>query len=819
MQARDPRIWQRFGNFELSMSNFELSMKDRLNLINAFDDWTQSLIDAGWSPYLLTFMFSPLPGNQNSKIHQMRREVEKFYSKLLTRVVRRPNSSCDKPVLFAFVDLPVAKKDKISTIDAVVNDGLHFHAIVLIPPNSRLSVPLDLHIASLSQVYLGDRRKLDHIDVKPFYTEKSFRVVDYALKALKKKLDYDDFLIFPKASSECHNNFSQKKQVKTMKRQNAHGAGMNPAGCRVSEMVLSGQLDAVEGAAVVAEAATRAGLERDEAERTARNSAGAIPMLDKTGTEIVDAALKKPELVIHASDLPAAALAVDDVLAGCEDLYDRGGPVRLIRPRNGKLPRAKPLSKNQVVVLIHRLCQPVKKGSRGNSPITLPDRVAQFYLEMGDETGLPPLNGICTGPILLSDSSIRVPEGYDADTGLWCCSIPRLDIPDKPSRSDAEAALLDLRRAFRTFPFADAARRSDASIGVEVVDIDQPPGTDESGFLIALLTAVCRPSLERAPGFLVNAPLVSGAGSGKGLLVRALCEIAFGVQPRAFTAGSDKAELDKRLGAELIEANPALFLDNCNGLTLQSATLASAITECPARVRPLGASRMLEVNTKAFIAVTGNGAKLSEDLVRRFMVCNLDAKCEDPESRPFEPGFLDSINRRRAELLTAALTIWRWGRQNKHLPRGKPLGSFETWAEWCRDPLVALGCLDPVARIGALKANDPFRQDVVEIYRIWWRTHEDSAVRVSELSQCLIDAIDPQQRGRQYQAKRVADLANARVAGFVLTRQKPAGKWGAATYALHLADDRSTGQNGRRPVRRRVSPYSESATLKQDKTL
>ena len=59
--------------------------------------------------------------------------------------------------------------------------------------------------------------------------------------------------------------------------------------------------------------------------------------------------------------------------------------------------------------------------------------------------------------------------------------------------------------------------------------IDQPPGLDESGFLLALLTAACRPSLWLAPGFLFTAPDVSGAGSGKGLLVRAICAIAYGI--------------------------------------------------------------------------------------------------------------------------------------------------------------------------------------------------------------------------------------------------------------------------------------------------
>ena len=41
------------------------------------------------------------------------------------------------------------------------------------------------------------------------------------------------------------------------------------AACRVGEMVASGLLDAHDGAAVITEAATRAGLPRLEAERTA----------------------------------------------------------------------------------------------------------------------------------------------------------------------------------------------------------------------------------------------------------------------------------------------------------------------------------------------------------------------------------------------------------------------------------------------------------------------------------------------------------------------------------------------------------------------
>ena len=76
---------------------------------------------------------------------------------------------------------------------------------------------------------------------------------------------------------------------------------------------------------------------------------------------------------------------------------------------------------------------------------------------------------------------------------------------------------------------------------------------------------------------------------------------------------------------------------------LRSDTLASVLTERPARVRPLGRTRMVPLNSTAFIAVTGNGLTVSEDLARRFIVCELDARCENPEQRGFESGFLNRI--------------------------------------------------------------------------------------------------------------------------------------------------------------------------------
>ena len=354
-----------------------------------------------------------------------------------------------------------------------------------------------------------------------------------------------------------------------------------------------------------------------------------------------------------------------------------------------------------------------------------------------------------------------------------------------------------IRETFKTFCFADAETIEPAAGGVATVDTSKAPGRDESSFLVALLTAVCRPSLHLAPGVLLRAAPMSGAGAGKGLLARCICIIAFGREPHAVTAGANAEELEKRIAAELIEGSPALFLDNLNNTAFKSDLLASAITERPARVRLLGRSQMVPLNASAFVILTGNGLTVSEDLARRFVAVDFDARTEDPEARPFATDIRVEVTERRTELLAALLTIWRWGRIATDIKPGIALGSFEQWCRWVRDPLLALGCQDPVERVSEAKQRDGRRQAVADLFAIWWDKHQDHPVAVRQLHDDVKQALDPQGRGRQYVASQVEKLAGTRMAGFVFTRQAPAGKWGAATYALK----RTAGEEGHRDHR------------------
>ena len=378
-----------------------------------------------------------------------------------------------------------------------------------------------------------------------------------------------------------------------------------------------------------------------------------------------------PDLIVQGANLPATAAVLRDILAASGRLFDRGGvPVLLRHPAEGGPPRAHRLTSNTVVTLAHDHCRPVKVTAEGQQTgVTLPDRVAKMYLDLPD-WGLPPLAGVTCAPLLQEDGGMITGNGYDPRLHVWCAEVPPMDVPEHPSRSQAEAALFLLREIFRTFPFQGSPFLT--SNGLAVVDIEKPAQLAEASFLAGLLTAVCRPSLELAPGLLVTAPEVTGSGAGKGLLVRAICAIAYGIKPAPFTAGHNRDELDKRLVAELIEAGPITFLDNINGAVLKSDTLASVMTERPARVRVMGLSQMAPLNCASLIALTGNGLSVSEDLARRFLQIQLEPQCEDAESRPFPDGFLDGILWGRAELLSAVLTIWRWGRQNELTP-GLPL--------------------------------------------------------------------------------------------------------------------------------------------------
>jgi hypothetical protein len=500
----------------------------------------------------------------------------------------------------------------------------------------------------------------------------------------------------------------------------------------------------------------------------------------------------KPQLEVKLKDPEITVREVRKILAAADLIYDRGKIVRVVYDVVAQTSVAREMTPSAIAIAVHEAARPYKMQLKGQKSVptavdcAFPVKMATMYRDWGD-WGLPPLNGIACSPLMSESGDIRTAHGYDKETGLWCENIPDIapSVPTKPTKDQAVEALRVVRDAFKTFCFADAIM-IDAGNGLKVVDLDKPAHEDESAFLTMLMTAVMRPNLWLAPGALFAGPNYSGAGVGKGLLMRSVCMLAFGRQPAAIPPGANREELEKRIEAEGIAGGPSMFFDNFNNMTLRSSNLSSMLSERPAKMRKLGGSEMFTLNELAFMGITGNGLLLAEDLVRRLIRIAFDAQVENPELREFATGFIETeIMPNRIKLLVALMTIWRWGRLNA-LTKGKSFGNYGQWCAWARDPLLTLGCRDPVERLTAMKQTDPGRSFLVALFNKWWEIHGDQQVTAHGLDDKIKEMINPEKTGRQYVTAFLNKLTSppTRIGGYALTRFDPAGKWSAALYML-----------------------------------
>jgi hypothetical protein len=185
------------------------SMKpNEVAIVEAINSWwSREMEDRatlhGWNTYLVTFMFNHISGPSAVKLKLMQDSVCRFYSKLVTRVVRKPNSIhqlFNRPRMITAPDYPVYKHKKIGLQAAAVNDGLHMHSILAIPLKSRLKEDIASHVAR--KPFLYRKLPLRSIEFRPVETD-LFLVTDYIMKSVKRgRCRWEDVLFLPKSSSE-----------------------------------------------------------------------------------------------------------------------------------------------------------------------------------------------------------------------------------------------------------------------------------------------------------------------------------------------------------------------------------------------------------------------------------------------------------------------------------------------------------------------------------------------------------------------------------------------------------------------------------------
>src|SRR5205809_342684 len=81
-------------------------------------------------------------------VKAMEGEIDRVYRLLVPHVERSPRSQAGSkrlPILIAFPDYPIQRITSSDLLDVTINDGLHFHGIMLVNIESRLKVRLDMH--------------------------------------------------------------------------------------------------------------------------------------------------------------------------------------------------------------------------------------------------------------------------------------------------------------------------------------------------------------------------------------------------------------------------------------------------------------------------------------------------------------------------------------------------------------------------------------------------------------------------------------------------------------------------------------------------
>lgn len=330
-----------------------------------------------------------------------------------------------------------------------------------------------------------------------------------------------------------------------------------------------------------------------------------------------------------------------------------------------------------------------------------------------EERKFPSVTGLVATPTLA-----RNEPGYDAASKLYLSFEPGAfgDIPFEASKEDARAALDELFKPARHFPFETDA--------------------DKSVWLGAMLTAVVRGQLSRCPAFIFDAP---SAGSGKTYLCEMVGLLGLGIKPAAASWGESEEENSKVLFSMLREADPVLFFDNVT-CEIGSADLCKALTSSTIKGRILGVSENAILGTRTLMMFNGNNVRVAGDMTRRAVRCRIDPRVEKPEDRTFEFNPVEYVDTNRAALVRAAIVVLR-----AYVAAGKPtrLATFNSFEDWdlVRGSLVWLGEVDPFETVKALKTNDPKREQMAELFiallKVFGMSREFRSAEVNEVKEEL----------------------------------------------------------------------------------
>lgn len=476
--------------------------------------------------------------------------------------------------------------------------------------------------------------------------------------------------------------------------------------------------------------------------------------------------------------------------------------VRVGRDENDR-PKVEQLTADTLSYYLARAANFVSTSEkRGQVPVWPPARLLADLLAAPSWSGVPPLAGVVTSPVVAPDGTLVTAPGYLPAARLYYHEAASFDLADTtPTAVNVETAReLLADTLLGDFPFVDQASRANA--------------------LALLLLPFVRPYIAgNTPLHLIDAPV---KGTGKTLLGDAISAVFMpGGAPKTTAptgrGGNDEEEWRKKITSGLQAGGPFFFVDNIAG-TLASPSLDMVLTAREWSDRPLGKTAMVTLPVRCVFLATANNVEVGGDTDRRTVWIRLDSGEERPEDRSdFKIADLAAyVAQERPRLLAAVLTILRaWIEAGRPKWSGKAVGSFEAWSLTMGGILEAVGVDGFLGNREEMYARlDPERQKWADFFDEWHQAYSSKPVGVADLAAIAwrLDLIEDQERGGR---TKLGALLRARLDRVSGGRRLVSGgeKQRAAQYklvssetvALSLGSEPSEPSEPAIPLRERVS--------------
>lgn len=348
--------------------------------------------------------------------------------------------------------------------------------------------------------------------------------------------------------------------------------------------------------------------------------------------------------------------------------------------------RLKTLSESGLRHELRKVCTFTATEGSGNQFVTREifppkDLVSDIY-ESDLADLLLPLNGVTKTPFFTMDGELVTENGYHEASQIYLdCDLDLARVSAHPTYEEAhEAARYVVEEAFADFPLGGLSRdeimeQAFSGHGVPAV----------ATLLSQTLSPMCRPMIDgNVPGHVTNKPV---PGTGASYLVAVSSIISTGEEVEATPMPKEPNEMAKTVSSVLLNDPTIIFFENINH-EIDSAELAAAMTPPKSgyQARVLGKSQMVKTPVRSVFTFAGNTLTMSDELLRRCVLIDLDRKVAEPAKFKPEQGWRHKNIRiwteeNRAALVHACLTMIQYWVVEKKMKHGEyDLASFENWA-------------------------------------------------------------------------------------------------------------------------------------------